>query len=93
MRWSWALGVVLLGIVGAWVAFWLYGVWRARSKVDLNLDDLEAPVPELKRRRGEFVDDTAPAVLSVPPELERPEWDGPPRGRAGKRSAGQGWRN
>ena len=93
MRWSWALGLVLVVIVVAWAALWLYGAWRARSRVDLMLDDLDAPVPEVKRRRGEFVDDTAPAVLSVPPELERPEWERPPRDREAKRSAGQGWRH
>jgi hypothetical protein len=93
MRWSWALGLVLVGIVVAWVALWLYGAWRSRTRVDLMLDDLNAPMPELKRRRGEFVDDTAPAVLSVPPELERPEWERPPRDREAKRSAGQGWRH
>jgi len=79
MRWSWALGFVLAGLVVVGALVWLYSAWRARSArdaaVDLMLDDLDATsAQEPRRRRGEFIDDTSPAVLSMRPELEPPEW-------------------
>lgn len=85
------LGVVLA--VGA-VAVAARYVWRLRQDakrrqpVDVDLDSMLPEEP--RRRRPEFVDDTAPAVLSVPPELDHPEWEpnwDPPT----KRPANQRW--
>ncbi len=96
MQWSWALGLLLVAVAVAWAAYRLYAVWRDRSSargapLDLVLDDLDPRLPEPKWRRPEFVDDTAPAVLSVPPELDHPEWDNPSRDRPPKRAGSQRW--
>ena len=93
MQVFWGLGLIL-AVVAAIVS--VRFVWRQRDgskhmPVDLVLDDLDSMHPEPKRRRPEFVDDTAPAVLSVPPELEHPEWDSANWEPPPKRPASQRW--
>ena len=94
MQFFWGLGLIL-AVVAAIVS--VRFMWRPReapthdAPVDLVLDDLDSIPPGPKRRRPEFVDDTAPAVLSVPPELEHPEWDSANWEPPPKRPASQRW--
>ena len=58
---------------------------RIEEAMDVLLPDLGQERPKPKRRQPEFVDDTAPAVLSVPPEFDHAEWERP------KKPSSQRW--
>ena len=73
---SWAVGLILLLAVAA---AGLFGLWpgspdRKRKKTSAAASDRMRPGPpqgvDVGIEPAGFTDDTAPAVLSVPPELE-----------------------
>jgi hypothetical protein len=88
MQMLWMLGLLFVVVLG--VLAWLVAYKQARQRMeartkeamDLFLEDLGEVRSARTRTQLEFIDDTAPAVLSVPPELGHPEWERPKRPQA-----------
>jgi hypothetical protein len=87
----WGFVLLLVAVAAGLVVLLVHKAVRAHRSarieeaMDVLLPDLGQERPRPKRRLPEFVDDTAPAVLSVPPEFDHPEWERP------KKPSSQRW--
>jgi hypothetical protein len=84
MELLWGIGLVFVVVATVVAVLIAQRVLRRRKSarttqeaMDLFLADVGQAGAPPKRRQPEFTEDTAPAVLSVPPELDRPEWERP----------------
>jgi len=87
------VGMVLLAVLAFYAARWALAVWNARARevatgrqelgwTDTRPRGLTDRIAEIERVPGDFSDDTAPAVLSMPFGLDDDEPPAPrERGR------------